>query len=295
MHFSTPADTAAWLQQTATEFMKGPANDLHMPTGPEPAWGTPFIGFAAGDDPLWDSYKDHVGEFHWTPSEAFAIAYPDEKFSASELTVMSWILPQTDATRRDHKKEKVVPSERWARSRIFGENHGNRGLRKHMVDVLRENGVQAVAPHLLEEWQQIDAGKYLFASTWSERHAAYAAGLGTFGLCDGLITPVGKSMRTGSIVMRLNVPITERPYTHHKEYCLFYSSGGICGVCIKRCPAGALSEAGHDKPKCRAYVREVTKPHVRNTWNFDGYGCGFCQVNVPCEKGIPPRPKRKEA
>jgi epoxyqueuosine reductase QueG len=29
----------------------------------------------------------------------------------------------------------------------------------------------------------------------SERHAAYAAGLGTFGLCDGLITSVGKAVR----------------------------------------------------------------------------------------------------
>lgn len=292
---STPAEVAAWLRETAAEFMKGPANDLHMPAGPEPAWGAPFIGFASGDDPLWESYKEHVGEFHWTPAEAFAIAYPDETLSPSELTVMSWILPQTDATRRDHRKERTVPSERWARSRFFGEAHGNGGLRKHMVDALGENGVQAVAPLLMDEWRQIDAGKYLFASTWSERHAAYAAGLGTFGLCDGLITPVGKSMRAGSIIMRLKAPATERPYTHHKEYCLFYSSGGICGACIKRCPAGALSAEGHDKPRCRAYLRDVTRPYVLNTWHFDGYGCGFCQVNVPCEKGIPPKPKGKKA
>ena len=36
--------------------------------------------------------------------------------------------------------------------------------------------------------------KYAYASTWSERHAAYAAGLGTFGLSDGLITAAGQGM-----------------------------------------------------------------------------------------------------
>jgi len=37
--------------------------------------------------------------------------------------------------------------------------------------------------------------KYGYASSWSERHIAYVAGLGTFGFCDDLITPVGKAMR----------------------------------------------------------------------------------------------------
>ena len=41
--------------------------------------------------------------------------------------------------------------------------------------------------------------KYGMASCWSERHAAFVSGLGTFGLCDGLITPVGKAMRCGSV------------------------------------------------------------------------------------------------
>jgi len=36
------------------------------------------------------------------------------------------------------------------------------------------------------------------ASSWSERHAAYAAGLGTFSLNDALITPKGIAHRLGS-------------------------------------------------------------------------------------------------
>lgn len=291
--FPSGEAAALWLTETAAAFMRGPDNDLHMPGSEEPAFGVPLVGFARGDDPLWQECKKHVGEFHWTPREAFAFRYPHEPVDASELTVMSWVLPQTEATRIDNRKEKELPAERWARARIFGEKYVNAGLRKHLVATLDERGIQCVSPSLLDEWKGVDSPQFVFASTWSERHAAFAAGLGTFGLCDGLITPVGKAMRTGSIIVRMELPATERPYTNHQEYCLFYNSG-TCGVCIKRCPASALSVQGHDKRACKQFLRGVTAPYVEETWHFKGYGCGLCQVGVPCEKGIPPRPKAKQ-
>ncbi|NIR13985.1 MAG: epoxyqueuosine reductase, partial [Desulfobacterales bacterium] len=115
---------------------------------------------------------------------------------------------------------------------------------------------------------------------------AYASGLGTFGLCDGLITPVGKAMRTGSVVARIQVPPTSRPYREHQEYCLFFTKG-ICGICIKRCPVGAITEAGKDKPTCHKHLFPVTKDYVTSEYGFDGYGCGLCQTRVPCESKIP--------
>lgn len=294
MSFVSPAEAAAWLTDTANGYMDGPANDIHLPGAREKAFDLPLIAFAAGNDPMWDSYKEHVGAFHWTPLEAFRLAYPEEAAEAPELSVMSWILPQTEATRRDNRKEKTLPAERWVRARFFGENPVHEGLHRHITAALHGRGIQAVSPVLMPEWTRMDSDTFVFASTWSERHAAYAAGLGTFGVCDGLITPRGKAMRVGSVIVRLALPVNERPYSHHREYCLLYNSG-TCGVCIRRCPAGALSPAGHDKLKCKAYLREVTRPYVKNTWHFDGYGCGLCQVGVPCEKGIPPRPKHKEA
>jgi epoxyqueuosine reductase len=50
---------------------------------------------------------------------------------------------------------------------------------------------------------------------------AYAAGLGTFGLCDGLITACGKAMRTGSVAARLEIDALSRPYDDHQAYCPF--------------------------------------------------------------------------
>jgi epoxyqueuosine reductase QueG len=256
----------------------------------EPAWAEPLVAFASGTDPLWDAYKEYVGPFHYTPLELFSQTFPgvsvEASVEASELTVISWVLPQTEATKADNRAQKIYPAERWARSRIMGEAFNNK-LRAHLVDALAEVGVQAVAPMLSPLFESRASERFVYASTWSERHAAYAAGLGTFGVCDGLITLKGKAMRVGSVVARLCVPPTPRPYADddHRAYCLFYSQG-ICGKCIPRCPVGALSENGHDKKKCRAHLT-VTRTYVESEYGFEGYGCGLCQTGVPCESKIP--------
>ena len=139
---------------------------------------------------------------------------------------------------------------------------------------------------LSPRWERKTSERHGYASMWSERHAAYAAGLGTFGLSDGLITPLGKAMRTGSVVARIHVPPTPRPYTEHHAYCLHFTHG-TCGRCIDRCPAGAITKEGHDKVRCKTYLRGEVKTYIETTYGFEGKGCGLCQTKVPCESGIP--------
>ncbi len=31
------------------------------------------MGYSSGDDELYDFWKEHIGAFHWTPAEAFAL------------------------------------------------------------------------------------------------------------------------------------------------------------------------------------------------------------------------------
>jgi epoxyqueuosine reductase len=112
------------------------------------------------------------------------------------------------------------------------------------------------------------------------------AGLGTFGLCEGLITPLGKAVRFGSVVAEISIPPTIRPYQEHHDYCLFFTEGS-CRECIERCPAGAVTEKGHDKVKCWDYIESVTAEHTKNYFDGAQDGCGFCQTRVPCESGIP--------
>ncbi len=282
--------TSEWVIDVIEGLWAGPGNDMRLPE-PERAWDPPLVGFADGADAIWAQYKTVVGPFHWTPVEAWHQIYPDLDVAAQDLTVISWILPQTEATKRDQRAQAAYPAGRWARSRVFGEQF-NHHLRSSVANALTAAGYPAVAPMETPAWGTRDSERYVYASTWSERHAAYAAGLGTFGLCDGLITPVGKAMRAGSVVARLSVTPSPRPYTDHHAYCLFYANG-TCGECIDRCPAGALSAAGHDKLKCKAYL-DRTQHYVAETYGFEGYGCGLCQVGVPCESRIPPGIVRRD-
>jgi len=273
-----------WIESMIKGFINNTNENSLKNISNDKAWDDPIVGFSRGDDPIYENYKRYVGSFHFTPEEIFNKAFPGLDIKGGELTVISWILPHTEKTKSEQRKEKDIVTESWARARIFGEEVNNK-LRKYLIQRLKEHGISAISPVLSPFWKTVSSDLYQLASNWSERHAAYASGLGTFGLCDGLITPKGKAMRCGSIIARIKIPSSQRPYQDHHEYCLFFSRG-LCGKCIERCPAKALSPKGHDKMKCKHYVDE-TANFVRIHYGFEGYGCGFCQTGVPCESKIP--------
>ncbi len=284
------ADPRAWITGLINEFLaSSPSNDMVNPAG-EKAWDQALVGFAAGTDPIWQMYKEYVGPFHWTPWEVYNQHQPGQPAPAEELTVISWVLPQRELVRLANRRAKKFPAEEWARIRVHGEEC-NVALRQHVVASLAQAGYPAVAPMLAPNWTILKSQRFSYASTWSERHAAHAAGLGTFGLCDGLITAKGKAMRVGSVVARLAIPPTPRPYADHHAYCSFFVDGS-CGKCIDRCPVRAITTAGHDKEKCRQHLQR-SREYVADTYHFTGYGCGLCQVGVPCESGIPVKAARE--
>jgi len=274
------------IEKILREAFASPENRLG-PDNPEPAFDAPLIGVSLADDPVWRRIKDHIGDFYWLPEQAFALAFPDAALPAADLRVISWILPQTRATRDDHRTCKELPSRRWSLARHYGEKF-NEYARSYVVEGLAAQGIQACAPSLLPQWSRQISPDYGFASTWSERHAAFAAGLGTFGISDGLITARGKAIRAGSVVAAMDVPATPRPYgDDHRAYCLFFTTGK-CLACAKRCPAGAISDKGHDKIACGGYIRGVTAPYVEaEQLGFPVNSCGLCQTGVPCEARIP--------
>ena len=274
-----------WIEETIREFWAtSPKNTLHYDSG-EKAWEEPLVGYARGDDPLFARLKEEIGPFFWTPQEAFALAYPDAPTPAEELSVISWVLPQTEATRAEQRREDLYPAERWARSRWFGEMF-NCDLRLHLADALSKAGFPATAPERQKGFDYRQSERFGIASNWSERHVAHIAGLGTFGLSDGLITPRGKAVRVGSVVAKIRLEATPRPYSTHQEWCLWFAEG-TCGACIRRCPADAITEGGHDKEMCRTYIRDVTTPYAVDHYDTGATPCGLCQVKIPCEDRNP--------
>jgi len=63
-------------------------------------------------------------------------------------------------------------------------------------------------------------------------------------------------------------------------------------------PAGAITEAGHDKKKCQQYLSEIGYGAALKAGAYDNdtsvAGCGFCQTKVPCEKENPANKLKKK-
>ena len=201
------------------------------------------------------------------------------------ITVVCWALPQTESTKKKMRTQTEQPCKEWALNRTFGEEF-NRYLAAQIESWFESQGVPAVAPMARPDFSWGRSEKYGLASNWSERHAAHIAGLGTFGLCDGLISKLGKAVRYGSVIAAVPLKPSARDYTTYREYC---RADRGCTGCIDRCPAGAITrEGGHDKDKCVAYQKEHVVPYAQQAYGFEGtYGCGLCQTNVPCESRCP--------
>jgi len=280
-----PTIDSTWVRTWIENFVsRSPENSLQLDQ-PEKIFDRPLVGFASGNDPLWQVYRDHIGAFYLTPLDFFRASFPSATVPPEELTVVSWILPSTARTRQEQAVQTRYPSERWIRTRHYGELF-NIALRRSFVELLARAGVQSVAPLMSPAWSRSSEGPYAPCSNWSERHAAYAAGLGTFGLCDGLITPVGKAHRTGSVIAHMAVPPSTRSYQNHRAYCLHFNQG-TCGKCISRCPVKALSLQGHDKQRCMAYTEHAMNIYLKNTYGINNYACGLCQCGVPCMDHVP--------
>ena len=280
-------DNGSWIITSIKKFvMQSPLNDMGF-ADREKIFDAPLVAFSSGADQLYNEYKSHIGSFYFTPLELFTESFPGIKHSDDDLTVISWIIPSTKITRREHGAQARYPSERWARTRDLGEKFNNE-IRRHVVEKLAGAGISAVAPLLSPQWSRYNEGPYQPCSNWSERHAAYAAGLGTFGLCDGLITPVGKAVRIGSVIAAVQITPSIRPYDNHHAYCLHFTEN-ICRKCIPRCPVKALSESGHDKKRCMQYTEQTMNSFIKKEYGIDTYACGLCQCNVPCTDKIPTR------
>jgi ferredoxin len=279
--FST--DPEKFLQNAITQFIQeSPANRRKVDGGKY--WDMPIVGFASGDDPLFKQYKKIIGQFHFTPGEIFELTFRKQKPS-KKLSVISWILPTSEDIRKSNRKEKKYPSLLWAHARDFGEQF-NVKLRNHVVSILKKKGYRAVAPMNSPFWKRLTSPKVGIASNWSERHVAYACGLGAFGLSDGLITPQGKAMRVGTIVTELSLKPSQKIFPHHHANCLYYFNQ-TCMACAARCPAGAITEKGHDKDKCFEYVYHLVLENKKDEYGVSIAGCGLCQTKVPCEFEIP--------
>lgn len=259
----------------------------------------PAIGVADGDDPVFQEFRQVVGAGHLLPRELLERHAPGADLSCVRVVV--WALPFSEGVRCSNRNVDF-PSRLYSLARNNGAALMER-MGRRLAEVLESRGLAAVVSASLEAYTAYRCPTHQFSSTWSERHVAYAAGLGRFGLSHALLTPVGSNVRLGSIVVNLPLPVTPRAGNDHRAPCLA-SGGKTCGRCMARCPAGAISAAGMDKAKCyqmRGRIRGKCLATYAGEMHMlsatvatsgrrkSGYslGCALCQCGVPCERVWP--------
>jgi epoxyqueuosine reductase QueG len=242
----------------------------------------PLLGFGDPGDPAFAALQrpEVVGDHFIMPGEWL----PGVK------TVIALFFPFTAEVKESNGKNLDWPSGGWLHARIEGQAFIFRACRR-IQKFFEDRGFTCMVPSMDSRFASGGAltdssGKPLhsdaeqqdyYTSNWSERHAAYICGLGTFGLSRGLITARGVAGRFGSVLTDAWFERDRRPYGRYDEYCT------RCGACARNCPAGAISlEGGKRHPPCAAFVNSTLEKHRPR------YGCGKCQVRVPCENRIPP-------
>lgn len=238
----------------------------------------PIIRIGSADDALWEELKrpEVVGKLFRTPKEWL----PEAR------CVVSYFAPFSDFVVEGNRCDAVEVGNGWLYARVEGQAFLTE-MNHFLEEWFAHQGVKALSPYASNEFQYvfepgtneaIDDKSLSFTSNWSERHVAYICGLGTFGLSKGLITERGVAGRFGSVIVDASLAVTPRPYSDVYEYCT------KCGACVRQCPGCAITLAeGKSHLKCSSYVHEM---RVRYAPRF---GCGKCQVRVPCERGIPKR------
>jgi len=292
-------------------FEESEANRLPEQYGGGRIFSDPLLGIARGDDPKFQEYKKIISPKHLTPLEMWQ-ANGNEDLDPSELRVLSIVFPFVDKIRKESKnviqlKRMVLPAEIYCVGRNYANEFKEVTCAK-TIEFLQKQGFKGVAGMYNDAFSILTEGE--FHSTWSERHIAFTAGLGTFSLHDGFISEAGCNIRLASVITNAPLTVTERKSEDPYGNCLFYAKG-TCGKCIERCPQGAITEKGHDKNKCYAYeqkvgrkvnkrIGEILKPHWRHidgVWKeqLPPVGCAFCQFNVPCMDTNPMAAEQKKA
>jgi len=229
-------------------------------------YDSPIFAFGAPDDELYIRYKspDVIGNHFLAPHEWLPTA----------KTVISFFLPYTERIKTANTQDCTWPANEWLHGRYEGHMF-LRNVATYICKILLDAGYKSLIPADDPRMALGSAGPP-FTSKWSERHVAYACGLGTFGLSGGLITEKGMSGRFGSIITELDLPKDSRPYSGVYDYCT------MCGICIAHCPAQAISfESGKAHKPCSDFLDKVREK------NNPRYGCGKCQAGVSCESGLP--------
>lgn len=243
------------LKERIKEIIKSSVTDGDSGHSMGTIWRTPLVGFADVD-------HEYIRDLPFTVLPTHRLP---EDFLVAPTIIVSYFIPFTKALAATNVgvPEDLASSE-W--SEAYGLTNARiAATNERLAAAIRELGYHAAVP------DDIGVLPDSLMSNWSQRHIAYAAGLGTFGLNNLLITAAGSCGRYGSIVTDLPL-VPGQPQAQERCY---YKRNGTCRKCIRNCPSGALTTDGFDRRQCLATCSRNIHLHGHTV-------CGKCAVDVPC-------------
>lgn len=194
----------------------------------------------------------------------------------------------------------------WPSSEWLNANREGIEITKFFINYLCKElkilGYSTIVPYFEDDFEILKPDEYRgISSNWSERHTAYICGIGSFGMHRGIISKKGSAGWIGSIVTSCDFPVDKRKYDGLYDYCI------SCGKCAVNCPAKAIDKTKElnfckNNLVCLKFLKpmmengkrgvdirpkeDIESGYVPKEMRLS-YGCGKCQIAVPCEYKIP--------
>lgn len=251
------------VKELITEVIEG----VVVNSNTETEYRQPLVGFAAADDNDFKKLKEIITPEYKLPSDILSDA----------KTVIAFFIPfAEEVVKANSRQTECVPQ--WAIA--YAET--NELISEICVRLQQELMGEGIEVGWESPTDNFDKERLI--SFWSHRSAAKICGLGEFGLNNMLITEQGSAGRYGSVVINHDVTPSDK---FIETPCLYYRDGS-CGVCIERCPTGALKGDEFDRQLCYDLLlrnNELFQKELKDhNGGFDV--CGKCQI-TPCAFEIP--------
>jgi epoxyqueuosine reductase QueG len=242
MRLSEPVDVGNWIANRISDWVK--EADTLTP------YRSPLVAFARADDPRFDELQTVVpGHLH--PRDLLPGAH----------SVCAFFIPFSKHVVAANAGGDLA-SEVWARAYVE-TNALLADICARLVIELVERGIRAAWEPPTHNFDPVR-----LTSAWSHKSVGVIVGLGPLGHHHMLITEAGCAGRLGSVVLGTGIRLPLRKDVDG-SFCAF---GRGCRACIRRCPVGALTEAGLDRARCYARCLENNARHPQ--WLADV--CGKC-------------------
>lgn len=248
----------------------------------DPLFRKPVMGVKQSDDHGFAALRETIPD-HLLPFEIWENEFGNQP---EKLSVLSYALPFDLKTVAENAAVDDCPPMSWFEAKRKCIKAGNE-IAKKLEIFFRERKIQSLRPEATKSFKWIQAADGKKYPTWSQRHVGFVCGVGSFGLHGALITPMGSTHRLDSLLVDAEFDKYSETAQSPFADCL-YLQKGTCGICVKRCPAGAIQlDNQRQIEKCRKQAYKTNAPKAEKALGESIGGCALCNTRVPCATKSP--------